>query len=98
MEPICVHCDSQTTIGRAGSIMYNGKSRHIRWRHNNVRKLVYTGIITIDYVKSSDNLTFPLTKDLAREIVERSSKGMDLCLRTSQHVSNSILKTGDPKI
>ena len=28
--PICIHCDSQAAIGRAGSIMYKGKSRHIR--------------------------------------------------------------------
>ena len=27
--PICIYCDSQSAIGRARSIMYNGKSRHI---------------------------------------------------------------------
>ena len=27
--PICIHCDSQVAIGRVGSVMYNGKSRHI---------------------------------------------------------------------
>ena len=37
MTPICIHCDSQAAIGRDGSIMYNGKSRHIRRRHNSVR-------------------------------------------------------------
>ena len=30
MAPICIHCDTQAAIGRAGSIMYNGKSHHIR--------------------------------------------------------------------
>ena len=30
-------CDSQSAIGRAQSYMYNGKSRHIRRRHNTVR-------------------------------------------------------------
>ena len=34
--PICIHCDSQSAIGRAGSVMYNGKSRHIRRRHNTI--------------------------------------------------------------
>ena len=51
--PICIHCDSQAAIGRAGNVMYNGKSRHIRWRHNTIRQLLSSGIITIDYVKSS---------------------------------------------
>ena len=47
--PICIHCDSQATIGRAGSVMYNRKSRHIRHRHNTVRQLLSNGIIKIDY-------------------------------------------------
>ena len=34
---ICIHCDSQFSIGRAHSSMYNGKSRHIRRRHNTIR-------------------------------------------------------------
>ena len=47
--------------------MYNEKSRHIRRRHNTVRQLLSSGIITIDYVKSSDNMSDPLTKGLGRE-------------------------------
>ena len=50
-------------------------------------------IIIIDYVKSSDNVSDPLTKGLVRETVERSSKGMGLRLRTSQHYDNSINQT-----
>ena len=34
---ICIHCDSQSAIGRAQSNMYNGKSRHIRRRHNSIK-------------------------------------------------------------
>ena len=71
MAPICIHCDSQAAIGRAGSIMYNGKPRHIRRRHNSVRQLLSSGIITIDSVKSKDNVSDPLTKVLTREGVEK---------------------------
>ena len=35
--------------------MYNGKSRHIRRRHNTVRQLLSNEIISIDYIKSKDN-------------------------------------------
>ena len=73
---ICIHCDSQSAIGRAKSNMYNGKSRHIRRRHNTIRQLISTGVISIDYVRSKDNITDPLTKGLNREIVEKSSRGM----------------------
>ncbi|WMV38973.1 hypothetical protein MTR67_032358 [Solanum verrucosum] len=69
--------------------MYNGKSSHIRRRHNSVRQLLSSGIITIDYVKSKDNVSDPLTKGLTREGVERSSTGMGLCPRTSHRSGNS---------
>ena len=51
--PICIHCDSQSTIGRAQNSMYNGKSRHIRRKHNTIRQLLSTGVISVDYIKSN---------------------------------------------
>ena len=75
---ICIHCDSQSTIGRAQNHNYNGKSRHIRRRHNTVKQLLSNGIISIDYVKSKDNIADLLTKGLTREQVYRSSRGMGL--------------------
>ncbi|XP_035845722.1 secreted RxLR effector protein 161-like [Helianthus annuus] len=38
------------------SAMYNGRSRHMRCRHNTIRQLLSTGVITIDYVRSKDNI------------------------------------------
>ena len=60
--------------------MYNGKNRHIRRRHKTVRQLISTGVITVDYVKSKDNIADPLTKGLSRELVQKSSMGMRLKL------------------
>ena len=59
---ISIHCDSQSAIGRAQNVMYNGKSRHIRRRHNTIRQIISTGVISVDYVKSKDNIADPLTK------------------------------------
>ena len=75
---IGIHCDSQSAIGRAHNNLYNGKSRHIRRRHNTIRQLLSTGVISVDYVKSKDNIADPLTKGLNRELVEKSSRGMGL--------------------
>ena len=58
--------------------MYNGKSRHMRRRHNTIRQLLSNGVITIDYVKSNDNIADPLTKGLPREKVQTLSMGMGL--------------------
>ena len=65
-------------IGRAQSSMYNGKSRHIRHRHNTVRQLLANGIISIDYVKLKDNLVDPLTKGLSRDQVNCLLRGIGL--------------------
>ena len=58
--------------------MYNGKSRHIRYRHNTIRQLFLTRVIYLDYVKSTDNIADTLTKELDRRLVEKLSKGMRL--------------------
>ncbi|GJY78539.1 retrovirus-related pol polyprotein from transposon TNT 1-94 [Tanacetum coccineum] len=68
---ISIHCDSKSAMGRAKSTMYNGKSRHIRRRHNSIRQLLSTGVISIDYVASKDNIADPFTKGLSRELVSR---------------------------
>ena len=59
---VCIHFHSQDAIVRAWSMTYKEKSRHIRHRHDTVRKLLSSGIIRIDYVKSKDNVSDPLTK------------------------------------
>ena len=64
---ICIHCNSQSAIGRAQSHMYNGQSRHIRRKHNTVKQLISHGIISIDYIKSKENIADPLTKGLTRD-------------------------------
>ncbi|PHT36559.1 hypothetical protein CQW23_24259 [Capsicum baccatum] len=84
LAPVCIHNDSQATIVRVGSMMYNGKPRHIRRRYKIVKELLSSGIITVDYMKSKDNVSDPLTKALSREGVERTSKGIGLRPRTSQ--------------
>jgi len=78
LPAIRIHCDSQSAIARAQSNLYNGKSRHIRRRHKTIRQLISTGVITIDYIKSADNLADPFTKGLPRDVVAKSSKGMGL--------------------
>nr|GEW30244.1 TMV resistance protein N [Tanacetum cinerariifolium] len=55
-------------LSRAQSTMYNEKSRHIRRRHNSIRQLLSTGVISINYVASKDNIEDPFTKGLSREL------------------------------
>ena len=80
VSTISIHCDSQATLARAYSRVYNGKSRHISLRHEYVRQLIQDGIISISFVRSSGNLADPFTKPLTRDLVRITSKGMGLKL------------------
>ena len=85
VSTISIHCDSQATLARAYSGVYNGKSRHISLRHGYVSELIQRGVISISYVRSSENLADPFTKPLTRDLVEKTSKGMGLKLPKSVH-------------
>ncbi|KAJ0754654.1 putative RNA-directed DNA polymerase [Helianthus annuus] len=78
LTAICIHCDNQSALARAQSMMYNGRSRHIRRRHNTVRQLISTGVISVYYVRSNENIADPLTKGLSTDKVYRLSRGMGL--------------------
>ncbi|RVW45273.1 Retrovirus-related Pol polyprotein from transposon TNT 1-94 [Vitis vinifera] len=67
VSTVSIHCDSQATLARAYSGVYNGKSRHISIRHEYVRQLIQNGIISISFVRSSGNLADPFT-NLLQEI------------------------------
>jgi hypothetical protein len=78
MPAISLRCDSEATLSRAYSKVYNGKSRHISLRHEYVKQLVIYDIITIVYVRSSKNLADPFSKGLSRDLVKSTSSGMGL--------------------
>ena len=78
ISPISICCDNEATLAKAYSQVYNGKSRHIGLRHSFVRQLISDGVITVTFVRSSENLADPLTKSLARDIVNKTSRGMGL--------------------
>ncbi|CAM9000248.1 unnamed protein product [Rhodiola kirilowii] len=78
ISPISIHCDSAATLAKAYSHVYNGKSRHLGVRHSAVRELITHGVISVDFVRSQQNLADHLTKGLARDLVSKSVKGMGL--------------------
>ena len=75
---ICIHCDSMAAQARDKRNIYNGKSRHIRCRHNTIKQFLSSGVISIQYIKSNENLADPLKKCLPREKIKNTSRGMGL--------------------
>ncbi|GJV19745.1 zinc finger, CCHC-type containing protein [Tanacetum coccineum] len=78
MAPIFIRCDSAATLAKAYSQMYNGKSRHLGVRHSMIRELITNRVVSIEFVRSQQNLADHLTKGLARDLVIKSAKGMGL--------------------
>ncbi|GJY53876.1 hypothetical protein Tco_0445540 [Tanacetum coccineum] len=88
MAPISIRCDSVATLAKAYSQMYNGKSRHLGVRHSMIRELITNGTVSIEFVRSQQNLAGHLTKGLARDLVIKYSNGL----------KGSILRTLDSRI
>ncbi|GJR00472.1 zinc finger, CCHC-type containing protein [Tanacetum coccineum] len=76
ITPISIRCDNAATLAKAYSQMYNGKSRHLGVRHSMIRELITNGVISIEFVRSQQNLADHLTKGLARDLVIKSTEGM----------------------
>nr|GFB20044.1 zinc finger, CCHC-type [Tanacetum cinerariifolium] len=78
MAPIFICCDSSATLAKAYSQMYNGKSRHLGVRHSMILELITNEVVSIEFVRSQQNLVDHLTKALARDLVIKSSEEMEL--------------------
>ncbi|GJX15702.1 zinc finger, CCHC-type containing protein [Tanacetum coccineum] len=76
ITPLSILCDSVSTLAKAYSQMYNVKSRHLGVRHIMIRELITKGVISIEFVRSQQNLADHLTKRLTRDLVIKSAEGM----------------------
>ncbi|GKA70557.1 hypothetical protein Tco_0776696 [Tanacetum coccineum] len=78
ISPMSIHCDSEATLAKAYYQIYNGKSRHLGVRYIMVRELIINGVISVDFVRSQQNLADHLTKGLALDLVHKLVIGMGL--------------------
>nr|GFC34137.1 zinc finger, CCHC-type [Tanacetum cinerariifolium] len=91
ITPISIRCDSAATLVKAYSQMYNGKSRHLGVRHSMIRELITNGIVSIEFVRLQQNLADHLTKGLARDLVIKSTEGMEHKQRGTTYVNVGVL-------
>ncbi|GJV15962.1 zinc finger, CCHC-type containing protein [Tanacetum coccineum] len=75
---IFIRCDSAATLAKAYSQMYNWKSTHLGVRHSMIREMITNGVVSIEFVRSQQNLADHLTKGVARDLVIKSVEGMGL--------------------
>ena len=75
---IPMHCDSQVAISKVTRKKFNEKIRYLRVRYKYIRNLISHGVISLDFVRSKNNIADPLTKGLTCQQVLESSRGMRL--------------------
>nr|GEV30819.1 putative reverse transcriptase domain-containing protein [Tanacetum cinerariifolium] len=78
IAPISIRCDSASTLAKAYSQMYNEKSRDLGVKHIMISELITNRAVSIDFVRSQQNLVHHLTKRLAKDLVIKSAEGMEL--------------------
>jgi hypothetical protein len=79
MPAISINYDNQTVIIKINSSKVKMKStRHIKRLLKSVRKLRNYGVIALDYVHTSKNLTDQFTKGLSRSVIDSASSEMGL--------------------
>ncbi|GJY31171.1 zinc finger, CCHC-type containing protein [Tanacetum coccineum] len=71
-------CDSAATLAKAYCQIYIGKSRHLGVRSSMVRELITNGVISVNFVRSQQNLADHLRKGLAQDLVHKLAIGMGL--------------------
>ncbi|GJR14170.1 zinc finger, CCHC-type containing protein, partial [Tanacetum coccineum] len=70
--------ESEFVALAAAGQKYNEKSRHLDVRHSMIHELIMNGVISIEFVRSQQNLADHLTNGLARDLVIKSAERMGL--------------------
>nr|GFA33598.1 zinc finger, CCHC-type [Tanacetum cinerariifolium] len=78
ISTVSIRCDSATTLAKAHSQVYNGKSGHLRVRHSMICELIMNGVTYVEILRTQLNLADHLTKGLARDLVRKAAIGMGL--------------------
>ncbi|KAK9691301.1 hypothetical protein RND81_09G188100 [Saponaria officinalis] len=78
IPPISMNCDCQAAISKVTSKNFNEKRRHLRVRHKSIKHMISHGVISLDFVRTNDNIADPFTKGLTRQQVLETSREMGL--------------------
>jgi hypothetical protein len=80
LPTILMNCDNQTAIVKVDSSKDNMKSsRYIKRQLKYVRKIRNSRVITLDYIHTEKNLTYPFTQGLSRNVIDAAFE--EMCLR-----------------
>jgi hypothetical protein len=70
-KPIKLHVDNIGAIYMADNGMSGNRTKHVDVRYHYVRELIEDGIVKVEFVRSEENDSDPLTKNLGTELYEK---------------------------
>ncbi|GKC27584.1 hypothetical protein Tco_1034878 [Tanacetum coccineum] len=81
----CTRPDIAFAVSKLSRYTSNPSTQHwqaiqraLKVRHSMIRELIINGVVSIEFVRSQQNLADHLTKGLARDLVLKSAEGMGL--------------------
>nr|GEV61821.1 zinc finger, CCHC-type [Tanacetum cinerariifolium] len=78
-------------------ICLHGKSRHLGVRHNMIRELIMNEVVSIEFVRSQQNLANHLTKGLARNFVIRLRHASRFSINLPRQILNAQTEARKPE-
>jgi hypothetical protein len=78
-HPTPLHCDNDAASRLADNYVWHPQVKHIHVKYHSVRDLVAKGDLTVNRVRSCDNVADILTKPLARSNFQRLRGYLGLC-------------------
>ena len=66
--PVVIHVDNNAAIFMSQNVTTTSRTKHIDVRTKFVRELQQSGVISIKFVRSEDNISDILTKNLGSEL------------------------------
>jgi len=75
-----IHYDNQAMSTMVANSIFNKKKQTIHLKYGYLNKLICHRVISVIDIRSSENVAYPLTKVLKKELVERTFAGMGLKL------------------
>ena len=64
LSPITLYCDNSGAMAQSKEPRNHGKGKHVERKYDLIKDIVQRGDVTVTKISTTNNLAYPLTKDL----------------------------------
>ena len=74
-----IFCDNTVALVVTKDPKYYGKTKHIRKRYHYIKDAIIENNVVLKHISTSNKLTDPLTKPIARDVFVKHVRSLGLC-------------------